>query len=45
MATAVAKIIYRCEKVSIISATLQYSTYTKAGEKEWFLLIIFAEGV
>lgn len=34
MATAMAKIIYRSEKVSIISAPMKHSTYRKRGEKE-----------
>lgn len=33
MATAMAKIIYRSEKVSIISTTLLYSIYRKKGRK------------
>lgn len=34
MATAMAKIIYCGEKVSIISAPLKHFTYRKRGEKE-----------
>lgn len=43
MVSVEVKIIYSCEKISIISATLQYSTYRKEGGNE-FLLIVFAEG-
>lgn len=43
MVTAVAKIIYCSEKVSIIRATMQYASHKKREEKEGFLLTVFEE--